>query len=91
MAVGAIAAVEAAGKTPGKDITIVSIDGTRDALQAIIDGKMGATVECNPRFGPKAFETLAAYAKGETIPAWVKNEDKFFDAGNAKTEIANAY
>jgi ribose transport system substrate-binding protein len=91
MAVGAIAAVEAAGKTPGKDITIVSIDGTRDALQAIIDGKMGATVECNPRFGPKAFETLAAYAKGETIPAWVKNEDKFFDAGNAKTEIDNAY
>jgi ribose transport system substrate-binding protein len=91
MAVGAIAAVEATGKTPGKDITIVSIDGTRDALQAIIDGKMGATVECNPRFGPKAFETLAAYAKGETIPAWVKNEDKFFDASNAKAEIANAY
>jgi ribose transport system substrate-binding protein len=52
---------------------------------------MGATVECNPRFGPKAFETLAAYAKGETISAWVKNEDKFFDASNAKTEIANAY
>jgi ribose transport system substrate-binding protein len=91
MAVGAITAVEAAGKTPGKDITLVSIDGTRDALQAIVDGKLGATVECNPRFGPKAFETLAAYARGEKIPAWVKNEDKFFDASNAKTEIANAY
>jgi galactofuranose transport system substrate-binding protein len=91
MAVGAISALEAAGKTPGKDVTIVSIDGTRDALQAIIDGKMGATVECNPRFGPKAFATLAAYAKGETIPPWVVNEDKFFDASNAKDEIANAY
>lgn len=91
MAMGAIAAVEAAGKVPGKDITIVSIDGTRDALQAIVDGKMGATVECNPRFGPKAFETLAAYAKGETIPPWVKNVDKFFDASNAKAEVANAY
>jgi ribose transport system substrate-binding protein len=91
MAVGAIAAIEAAGKVPGKDIVLVSIDGTRDALQAIIDGKLGATVECNPRFGPKAFETLAAYANGETIPAWVKNDDKFFDAANAKDEIANAY
>ena len=40
MAIGAIAALEAAGKMPGKDIIIVSIDGTRDALQAIIDGKM---------------------------------------------------
>jgi ribose transport system substrate-binding protein len=91
MAMGAIAALEAAGKIPGKDVTLVSIDGTRDALQAIIDGKLGATVECNPRFGPKAFETLAAYAAGETIPAWVKNEDKFFDASNAKAEVANAY
>ena len=50
MAIGAIA-LEAAGKTPGKDVIIVSIDGTRDALQAIIDGKMLATVECNPKFG----------------------------------------
>jgi ribose transport system substrate-binding protein len=91
MAMGAIAALEAAGKVPGKDVTLVSIDGTRDALQAIIDGKLGATVECNPRFGPKAFETLAAYAKGEQIPVWVKNEDKFFDANNAQAEIANAY
>jgi ribose transport system substrate-binding protein len=91
MAMGAIAALEAAGKAPGKDITLVSIDGTRDALQAIIDGKLGATVECNPRFGPNAFKTLAAYAKGEQIPPWVKNEDKFFSAENAQTEIANAY
>lgn len=91
MAVGAISALEAAGKQPGKDVMLVSIDGTRDALQAIIDGKLGATVECNPRFGPKAFETMMRYAKGEEIPAWVKNDDKFFDAGNAKVEIANAY
>lgn len=91
MAMGAIAALEAAGKKPGKDVILVSIDGTRDALQAIIDGKLGATVECNPRFGPKAFETMMRYAKGEEIPAWVKNDDKFFDASNAKVEIANAY
>lgn len=91
MAMGAIAAIEAAGKVPGKDIMLVSIDGTRDALQAIIDGKLGATVECNPRFGPKAFETMMRYAKGEPIEPWVRNEDKFFDASNAKVEIANAY
>ena len=52
MAIGAIAALEAAGKKPGKDILVVSIDGEKDGLQAIIDGKMGATVECNPKFGP---------------------------------------
>ncbi|MDQ3870308.1 MAG: ABC transporter substrate-binding protein, partial [Chloroflexota bacterium] len=91
MAIGAISALEAAGKKPGKDVLIVSIDGTKDALQAIIDGKMGATVECNPRFGPKAFETMTKYANGEQIPEKIINQDKFFDVSNAKQEIANAY
>ena len=69
MAMGAIAAIEAAGKVPGKDIIIVSIDGTSDALQAIIDGKMGATVECNPRFGPKAFDDHGALREGRADPS----------------------
>jgi galactofuranose transport system substrate-binding protein len=91
MALGAIAALEAAGKVPGVDVTIVSIDGSRDALQAIIDGKLGATVECNPRFGPKAFETMAQYAAGDEIPVTIINPDRFFDASNAKEFIDEAY
>lgn len=91
MAIGAITALEAAGKVPGKDVIIVSIDGTKDALQAIIDGKLGATVECNPKFGPKAFDTLEAYANGEAIPEKIINPDKFFNKDNAQAEIANAY
>jgi ribose transport system substrate-binding protein len=91
MAIGAIAALEAAGKKPGTDVTIVSIDGTRDALQAIIDGKMGATVECSPFFGPVAFDTLVRYAAGETIPPKIINQDRFFDASNAKQFLAEAY
>ncbi len=91
MAIGAISALEAAGKVPGKDVIIVSIDGTRDALQAIIDGKMGATVECSPFFGPAAFDTLVKYANGETIPPKIINEDRFFDASNAKENLAGAY
>ena len=91
MAIGAIAALEAAGKKPGQDVTIVSIDGTRDALQAIIDGKMGATVECSPFFGPAAFDTLVRYANGETIPLKIINEDRFFDKTNASQFLAAAY
>jgi ribose transport system substrate-binding protein len=91
MAIGAIAALEAAGKRPGKDVLIVSVDGTRDALRAIMDGKIGATVECNPRFGPQAFDTLEAYARGEQIPHRIINVDKFFDSRNAALEIVNSY
>jgi galactofuranose transport system substrate-binding protein len=52
MAIGAIQALKDRGFTPGKDVTVVSVDGARDSLQAIIKGELGATVETNPRFGP---------------------------------------
>jgi ABC-type sugar transport system substrate-binding protein len=91
MALGAIAALEAQGKIPGEDVIIVSVDGSRDALQAIIDGTLGATVECNPRFGPVAFETLQKYAAGEEIPTQIINPDRFYDASNAAEFIDEAY
>jgi galactofuranose transport system substrate-binding protein len=91
MAIGAIAAIEAAGKKPGKDIIVVSIDGEKDGLQAIIDGKMGATVECNPRFGPAAFAAAIAYSKGDKIPPIMTNKDNFYDISNAAASIAGSY
>ena len=91
MAIGAISAIEAAGKKAGKDIIIVSVDGEKDGLQAIIDGKMYATVECNPKFGPKAFSTAIAYSKGEKVEAMTMNVDRYFDAKNAAASIADSY
>ena len=91
MAIGAISAVVAAGKQPGKDVMILSIDGGKEAVQAVVDGKIAAVVECNPRFGPKAFETMTRLAKGEKIEPWVRNIDGFYDASNAAKEVMNAY
>ncbi len=91
MAIGAIQALEAQGRVPGQDLIIVSVDGSREALQNIIDGKLGATVECNPRFGPIAFETLARYAAGEEIAPRIINQDRFFDRSNAAELIDEAY
>ena len=91
MAIGAISAIEAAGKVPGKDILVLSIDGGKEAVQAVVDGKIAAVVECNPRFGPKAFDTAMAYASGEAIPAKIINPDQFYDASNAASLIGTAY
>lgn len=91
MALGAIAALEAAGKKPGKDVLVLSIDGGKEAVKAIADGKIGAVVECNPRFGPIAYKTLKRYAAGDKIEAWVKNTDKFYDTANASAEVGSAY
>ncbi|MBZ9814702.1 ABC transporter substrate-binding protein [Mesorhizobium sp. CA7] len=91
MALGAIAALEAAGKTPGKDVLIVSIDGEKDGVQAIVDGKIGAICGCSPLFGPKAFATMADYAAGKQIPPFIKNDDDFYDGTNAKDKISTAF
>ncbi len=91
MAIGAIAALEAAGKVPGKDVIIGSIDGEKDGLQAVIDGKMAYTVECNPKFGPAAYAAALKYAKGEALPASMTNTDRFFDKSNAAASIADSY
>ncbi len=91
MAIGAISAIEAAGKVAGKDVMILSIDGGKEIVQLIIDGKVAAVCECSPKFGPKAFDTAVAYANGEAIPAKLINPDRFFDASNAAEMLATAY
>jgi len=91
MALGAIQALSTAGLKPGTDVIVVSIDGSRAALEAIDRGELGATVESNPRFGPLAFDTIERFRKGETLPAKLLVTDRFFDRSNAKQFIAEAY
>jgi ABC-type sugar transport system substrate-binding protein len=91
MALGAIAAVKAIGKVPGKDIQVVSIDGEKDGLTAVEAGDMFATVECSPRFGPSAFQTMADYAAGKPVPTLIINEDQLFTKDNAGDNIDKAY
>ena len=91
MALGAIQALKAAGRKPGTDVTVVSVDGQRAALEAIERGEMGATVESNPRFGPLAFDTIEKLRKGEQIPPQIVLEDRLFDKTNAKQFVAEAY
>jgi ABC-type sugar transport system substrate-binding protein len=91
MTMGAIAAMSAAGKVPGKDLIIGSIDGTKDAAQAVANGQVLVVVECNPKFGPKSFDSVVAYAKGEKLPPRVVNVDRVFTKDNIAAYMPEAY
>lgn len=78
MAIGAIKAIEAYGLIPGEDIKIVSIDAIRDAFQAMIDGKLNATIECNPLLGPQFFDLALKVVNGESVPKWIPSEEEIF-------------
>ena len=88
MALGAIQAIEEASLKPGKDITLVSIDAIKEAIQAVIDGKLNCTVECNPLFGPKVYDLIAKIIAGESVPRVQYNKDELFDRTNAAQVIA---
>lgn len=78
MALGAIKAIEAYGLRPGVDIKIVSVDAARGAFEAMIAGKLNATVECNPLLGPKFMELALKVANNEPVPRWVPSEEGVF-------------
>jgi len=69
MALGAIQAIKEAGLKPGVDIKIISIDAVRAAFEAMIDGELNCTVECNPLLGPKLFEVAEAILAAKKLSA----------------------
>jgi simple sugar transport system substrate-binding protein len=89
MALGAIEAIKAAGKKPGTDITIVSIDGIKSAFEAMVKGEMNCSVECNPLLGQMAFDALDKALKGEKLPKKTVVQDKVFDQAAAKDLISS--
>jgi ABC-type sugar transport system substrate-binding protein len=91
MALGAVTAIQGMGKTPGKDVKIVSVDGTRNAVQAIVDGKLNAVIESNPRFGPLAFDTAEKFLSGKAVRENVIIKDREYDSQNAESEVGSAY
>ncbi|GAA2491455.1 ABC transporter substrate-binding protein [Winogradskya humida] len=90
MALGAEVALKGAGKAKG-DVKIVSIDGTKGAVQGIVDGWISAVIESNPRFGPLAFETATKFFNGEPIPEDIIIADREYDEASAKTDLGSAY
>jgi simple sugar transport system substrate-binding protein len=92
MGLGAIEAIEAAGKVPGKDIQLVTVDGVRDGLQALVDKKFNYVVECNPVFGDQLAELITAVANGEDVPETTIVVDEAFDQTITQDEVdARAY
>ncbi len=91
MALGAIQALKDAGKDPGQDVKVVSIDGTRQAVQAIITGDINAVIETNPRFGPLAFDTIEKFLAGKPIPQKIIVQDDVYTKENAQEKLNETY
>jgi ribose transport system substrate-binding protein len=82
MALGAVEAVGAAGKTG--QVQIIGFDGTKDAVDAIQAGTMAGSIAQNPyRMGQSSVQAAIKATKGESV-------DKRIDTGSTMVTKANA-
>jgi ABC-type sugar transport system substrate-binding protein len=89
MGLGALEAITAAGKVPGKDIKIITIDAVKDGMQALADGKFNFIAECSPLLGPQLMDLAKKVKAGETVPARIETEETTFNPEQAKTALPN--
>ena len=92
-ALGAIDAIEAAGKKIGSDIKngeimLLSFDGVNEeALQHIVDDKIACIAECNPLHGPRVKAIIDQLESGITPEKFSYVEEKVYCSKDIIKEI----
>ncbi|QGN48122.1 ABC transporter substrate-binding protein [Micromonospora sp. WMMD558] len=89
MGLGALEAITAAGKTPGKDIVIITIDAVKDGMQALADGRFNFIAECSPLLGPQLMDLVKKVHAGEEVPPRIETEETTFTQEQAKEALPN--
>ena len=78
MGLGAIEAIEAAGKTAGEDIKVVTVDAVKDGMQALADGKINFIVECSPLLGEQLVKIVKTLHDGGSVEKRIVTEETTF-------------
>ncbi len=92
-AMGAIDALESAGKHVGPNIKngevmVVSFDGVnKDSLEYCRQGKISCIAECNPLHGPRVEALVNALEKGDTPEKFNYVDEKLFSSLNTVSSI----
>ena len=82
---GAIEAIEEAGRTVGTDITageimIISFDAARSGLEKVLEGKIALDVECNPLQGNEVDKIIKNVMAGKEFSKNTYVEERVFSA-----------
>lgn len=67
MTLGALDILEKRGIQPGKDILLITVDGEKEAVDALKAGKINCVVQCTPNLGPAAMNLVQRLKAGETV------------------------
>jgi simple sugar transport system substrate-binding protein len=78
MTLGILDVLEQNGIQPGKDILLITVDGEKEAVDALKAGKINCVVQCTPNLGPATMELVRRLSAGETIAKITHPEESMF-------------
>jgi ABC-type sugar transport system substrate-binding protein len=87
MGLGAIEAIKAAGKKPGQDIKIITVDAVKDGMTALAAGEINFIVECSPLLGEQLMETVKAVKDGKPVEKRILTKEGTFTQEEAKAAL----
>lgn len=90
MAYGAIDALREAGINPGVDVTIISFDANRRALELAKQGQINFVVECNPLHGPRVRAIIEQMQAGEMPEKYTYVDGTTFDQAAVTQELLDS-
>ncbi|MBO5474711.1 MAG: ABC transporter substrate-binding protein [Lachnospiraceae bacterium] len=89
MTFGAIEAIRESGRTVGinGDITIISFDAVREALEMVAAGTINVDIECNPNQGEYLSDVIQRLENGEEVEKEYYVEEDVFTIENVTEEL----
>lgn len=78
MTLGVLDVLEQRGIRPGKDIVLITVDGEKEAVNALKAGKINCVVQCTPDLGPAVMELVRKLKAGEQVSKITHPEEGIF-------------
>ena len=78
MTLGVLDILESKGIRPGKDILLITVDGEKEAVDALKEGKINCVVQCTPKLGSAVMSLVRKLTSGESIPKVSHPEEGVF-------------
>ena len=78
MTLGALDVMEQSGIAPGKDILVITVDGEKEAVDALKAGRINCVVQCTPDLGRDVMRLVRDLKDGKEVPRIAHPEEGAF-------------
>ncbi len=88
MMLGTLDVLEREGIVPGKDIILITVDGEKEAVDALKAGKINCVVQCTPNLGESVMVLVQKIISGNDVPKIYHPEESMFTEFDDVTDPA---